>query len=75
MKNHEQLKTDKSKIAKVQNLLAILILVTGLLLVVMKLSADSEPGAIPLLLILVGTGWYTLKRFQLRSQGRNARTH
>lgn len=53
-----------------QTLLPKLIMVVGILLMVFKIFADNEPGAIPLLLILVGAVWYFVKRVQLRSQNR-----
>jgi len=57
---------DKRKKVTMQTLLSILIMAIGLLLMVFKIYADSEPGAIPLLLIIVGGGWFLVTRFQLR---------
>ena len=65
------MKTDNSKKLMVHTLLlSRLTLVIGTLLMIFKIYADSEPGAIPLLMIVVGAGWYFVSRFQLRSQGR-----
>jgi len=30
-----------------------------------KIYADSEPGAIPVLLVVLGTGWYLLTRVRV----------
>jgi hypothetical protein len=53
-----------------QTLLPKLIMVVGILVMVYKIFADSEPGAIPLLVILVGAIWYFVKRVQLWSHNR-----
>lgn len=44
------------------------LLALGIMLMIMKISADSEPGAIPLLMILVGSGGYLLARKSRSSQ-------
>lgn len=54
-----------SKTLKRQSLLSKLTLAFGVLLVTFKIYADSEPGAIPLLITIVGAGWYLLLRFKL----------
>jgi dipeptide/tripeptide permease len=51
----------------VHRLLSALILMTGVLLMAYMISVESEPGAIPLFLIVLGTGWYATARFQHRS--------
>jgi len=45
----------------------ILIIVIGLVLMIGKIYADSEPGGIPILLVLFGTGWYVITRIRARS--------
>ncbi len=45
-----------------QKRLAIITIAIGLVLVAGKIYADSEPGLIPLLLVVVGTGWYLVAR-------------
>lgn len=56
------MKTDTTKIP-MQKILSLLILVVGLALMIMKIYADSEPGAIPLALVLVGAIWYSFARW------------
>ena len=58
---------DASRRVKAHTLLSALVIVTGVLLMIVKVSADSEPGAIPLLLVLVGIGWYLATRARIRS--------
>lgn len=53
---------------RTRTLWPILILVTGILLLIMKVIADSEPGAIPLLLIVSGGGWYWAGKIKGRSR-------
>lgn len=43
-----------------QNLISGLIIAVGLVLLVGKVYVDSEPGAIPLLLIALGIGGYSI---------------
>ena len=57
---------DARKKPKVHTVLPVLIFLIGLVLMIGKIYADSEPGAIPLLLIVVGTGWYLIARFRIR---------
>jgi uncharacterized membrane-anchored protein len=46
---------------------ALTVLIGGVLLTYM-VSVESEPGAIPLLLIALGSGWYFLTRYRFRSR-------
>jgi len=46
----------------------IILLVIGLFLLVFKIYADSEPGALPLFLLLVGTVWLIVTRFKRKIQ-------
>lgn len=52
---------------KVQSRIALTILVIGVALMIFMITTESEPGALPLLLVLVGTGWYLLTRRRMRS--------
>lgn len=45
-----------------QRRLALVVTGVGLVLMIGKITFDSEPGAIPLLLILAGGGWLALTR-------------
>lgn len=58
--------TDKKQ--KSPTRMPLLILGIGLLVMMFKIYADSEPGALPLLFVLVGLVWYITQRIQLRSK-------
>ena len=51
-----------------QSIAAATVLVTGLLLMVFKIRADREPGAIPLALVLIGIAWLLAARWRRRSE-------
>jgi hypothetical protein len=53
---------------KVHTLLSLLVIAVGLVLMAYKIYADSEPGLIPLLLVVLGIGWYTVTRARIGSQ-------
>jgi hypothetical protein len=46
-----------SRSAKLQTLAAACLTLGGLALMGIKIHADSEPGGIPILLVLLGAGW------------------
>lgn len=52
----------------VHTLLAVLTMAAGLLLLAYMVAVESEPGAVPLLLIVVGIGWLIYARARLRAQ-------
>ena len=52
---------------RVQKLLSALTVVIGFVLMSGKIYADSEPGAIPMLLVVLGAGWYLVTRARTRS--------
>lgn len=56
------LKTLKAQIA-----ISAFVATVGIILMVAKIYWDSEPGAIPLALVLLGTGWFSFTRVRLRS--------
>ena len=52
---------------RVHAFLSVLILVIGLVLMAYMITVESEPGAIPILLVILGIGWYFVTRFRIRS--------
>ena len=52
---------------RVQKLLSALTVVIGFVLMSGKVYADSEPGAVPILLVVLGTGWHLITRARTRS--------
>ena len=61
------MKKDIAKKSKLHSLLSVLTIVLGIALLVFMIIVENEPGAIPLLLIVIGTGWHFLTRYRLRS--------
>ena len=51
---------------EVRTLVPALVTVVGVMLMVAQIHADSEPGAIPLILILTGIGWLFVSRTRKR---------
>lgn len=64
------MKTENIKKTSMQSLLSKLVIAIGILLMVFMITTESEPGALPLFLILVGTIWFFITKFRLRSQSR-----
>ena len=60
----------QTKIAsqKINTLLSLSTVVIGLILMTFMVTVESEPGAIPLFLILSGTIWYFIARIRTRSK-------
>ena len=63
-------KMDTLEKLKVQKMLSALTVVVGFVLMAGKIYADREPGAIPLLLVALGAGWYLLARARARPRRR-----
>ena len=51
-------------------MLSALTVAVGFVLMAGKIYADSEPGAIPLLLVVLGAGWHLIARAQARPRRR-----
>ncbi len=54
----------------VETLISSLILVIGIVLLIYMISVESEPGALPLLLVVVGLGWLVATRIRARARHR-----
>ncbi|HEX2149436.1 MAG TPA: hypothetical protein VHI31_04595 [Actinomycetota bacterium] len=53
---------------KVHAVLSALTVAVGVLLLVYMVTVEDEPGALPLLLIVLGSGWYFTTRARSRAQ-------
>lgn len=53
---------------KMHRWISILITSIGVVLMVFMVIVEDEPGALPLLLIVIGTGWYFITRSRMKSQ-------
>jgi len=62
------MKTDPAKHHIIHKSLSLLLTFIGIILATYMVIEESEPGALPLLLIVVGAGWYFITRFNSRSQ-------
>lgn len=62
------MKTNHSKKLKMHNMISLMIIFIGLALVTFMIVVEDEPGALPLALIIIGTGWYFVTRSKLRFQ-------
>lgn len=62
------MKTNRGNKLKMHLFLSALTIVFGVALLVFMIVTEDEPGAIPLLLILVGAGWYFITRYRIWSK-------
>lgn len=62
------MKKDSAKKLRMHSLLSLLITVIGTALLTFMIVVEDEPGAIPLLLIAIGAGWYFITRYRRQSQ-------
>lgn len=62
------MKPDNIKKLRVHKLISILITFAGIALMIFMIIVENEPGAIPLLLIVAGAGWYFITRSKIHSQ-------
>lgn len=45
-------------------------ILAGLFLMIYMINVESEPGALPLLLVLIGTGWFFITLYRSRPADR-----
>ena len=67
MKNNNWIENAGSN-RKVHALLSVLTILIGVALLIYMVTVEDEPGAVPLLLIVVGSGWYLVTRNRFRSR-------
>lgn len=53
---------------KIYRALSSVFLVPGVLLLVYMIMVESEPGALPLFLIVAGTMWFLVNQVEIRKQ-------
>ena len=54
---------------KPQTRISVAVIVIGALLMAFQIYSDSEPGAIPLFLVVSGIAWYLIARARSRRSG------
>ena len=64
----KELKMKPLKKLELHKLLSALTIAVGFVLMMAKIYADSEPGAIPILLVVLGVGWYFITQVRIQSQ-------
>ena len=69
-KHNKKVKMNTRERLKVHKILSALTIAIGFVLMLGKIYADSEPGAIPILLVVLGMGWYFITRARARSHRR-----
>ena len=55
--------------SKLQLLAAAFLTLAGFALMAVKIYADSEPGGIPILLVVLGVAWLLVTRARSRTKG------
>ena len=53
---------------KVHQFLSIVMIVAGMALMIFMIHTESEPGAVPLLLVMLGMGWFFITLFRSRGK-------
>jgi hypothetical protein len=59
--------SERTQKLKLQKILSLIIIMLGIALLTYMVIVEDEPGAIPLLMIVTGTGWYFLTRSRTKS--------
>lgn len=57
------MKTESDKKLNMHKFLSIILTFIGIVLLTYMVIVESEPGALPLLLIVVGAGWFFITLF------------
>lgn len=67
-RRRERTHGSSNKRFRVQTALAAAVLALGLVLLATNIYVESEPGAVPLLIVLTGVAWLAITRYRARSQ-------
>ncbi|PKD43857.1 hypothetical protein [Rhodohalobacter barkolensis] len=59
--------SERTQKLKLQKIFSIVIIMLGIALLTYMVVVEYEPGAIPLLMIVAGTGWYLITRSRIKS--------
>jgi hypothetical protein len=66
--NVQDASQEASRRLKIHGLLSVATFVVGVVLLVYMIVVEDEPGALPLLLVAIGIGWFVVTRLRIRSQ-------
>lgn len=59
------MKAELSEKLRLHKIISIAITLVGIAMMIVMMVVENEPGALSLLLIVVGAGWYLVARTQL----------
>lgn len=62
------MKNEISRTQKINRILSTLTIFLGSILLIYMIKVEDEPGALPLFLIIIGTIWFFINRYQIRKQ-------
>ncbi len=62
------MKNKIKKSLKINRILSTLTIFLGAILMIYMIKVEDEPGALPLLLIIIGTVWYIINNYQIKKQ-------
>ena len=61
------MKTEQDNKLKPQKIISMIITFLGIILLIYMITVEDEPGAIPLLMIVTGSGWYFITKSRLKT--------
>jgi c-di-AMP phosphodiesterase-like protein len=61
-----------SQTLKMNRILSLALMLIGTILLVFMITVEDEPGALPLFLLLVGTVWFFINRYQIKKHLRKS---
>ena len=62
------MKKEISKKLKIYTALSVLTILFGVILLIYMIRVEDEPGALPLLLVIVGIVWFIINRVKTKKQ-------
>ena len=60
--------SDNNKKPLVHKILSVIVTLIGVALLVFMITQEGEPGAVPLIMIIAGIGWYLASGYYSRSR-------
>ena len=66
----KQMNREISQKLKFNSIFSILTILLGVALLIFMIKVEDEPGALPLLLIIIGTIWFIINRVRIKKRNR-----
>jgi len=60
------MKNNITQTQKIGRIASLAILILGIALLIFMITFESEPGALPLLLVLTGTVWFSINQYRIK---------